>query len=159
MAGGPILPSSIYLGAAAGNLSSTVYIPTTNTNAAGAIEGIGVVGSLAADATAVLQFNLPESLPTGTAKWRVLMWAPDAHVGLVTPSDGVTAVSSNIGAATLTAGSQISITAVVDVINEFKQATATAPVVNYIMTLKAVFNHTGWTITGISVWQFSLVWE
>jgi len=169
MAGGPLFPSSVYLGAAAGVLSSTVFQSATNTNAASYVEGIGALGSGtagglgngASDSSAILQFNLPGTglIPSGTAKWRVLMWAPDAHVGKVTPSDGVTAPSSNIGAATLTAGSQISITAVIDVINEFKQACATAPVAGDIMTLKAVFNTTGWAITGISVWQFSLVWE
>jgi len=81
MAGGPMFPSSIYLGGASGNLSSTIFVPSTNTNAAGAIEGIGVIGSLGSDSTAVLQFNLPETIPTGTCKLRTLMWAPDAHAG------------------------------------------------------------------------------
>ncbi len=67
MAGGPILPSSIYVGGASGNLSPTFYVPATNTNTAGAIEGIGVIASLGSDAPAVLQFNLPESTLTGTA--------------------------------------------------------------------------------------------
>jgi hypothetical protein len=159
MAGGPMFPSSIYLGGASGNLSSTIFVPSTNTNAAGAIEGIGVIGSLGSDSTAVLQFNLPETIPTGTCKLRTLMWAPDAHAGKLTISDGQTAVSSNIGATTLTAETQISITAVVDVINENKTTLTTAPTSNNILTIKAVFNTTGWAITGTSVWQFSLVWE
>ena len=75
MAGGPILPSSIYLGGASGNLSPTFYVPATNTNTAGAIEGVAVAASLAADAVGVYQFNLPETLPTGTLKCRVLAWA------------------------------------------------------------------------------------
>ena len=63
MAGGPILPSSVYLGGASGNLFPNFYIPATNTNTAGALEGVGVVASLAADAPAVLQFNMPETIP------------------------------------------------------------------------------------------------
>jgi hypothetical protein len=156
MSGGPIFPCSVDLGV---NLSSAVYVPTTNTNAAGSIEGIGVIGSLGSDSTAVLQFNLPESIPSGTFKLRTLMWAPDAHVSKLTVSDGQTAVSSNIGATTLTAETQISITAVVDVINENKTNLTTSPTANQILTIKAVFNTIGWTITGTSVWQFSLIWE
>ena len=66
MSGGPILPSSIYLGGASGNLFPSFYIPATNTNNAGAIEGVGVVASLGADAPAVMQFNMPEVIPAGT---------------------------------------------------------------------------------------------
>ena len=74
MAGGPILPSSVYLGGASGNLFPNFYIPATNTNTAGALEGIGVVASLAADAPAVLQFNMPETIPQGQSSCDVLQW-------------------------------------------------------------------------------------
>ena len=159
MSGGPIFPSSIYLGAGAGNLSATVFVPSTNTNAAGAIEGIGVVGSLGSDATAVIQFTIPESVPSGTLKLRTWGWAADAHVAKITVSDNNTAVSSNIGATTLTAETQISMTMTVDVINENKTTLTNAAVANNNYTIKAVFNTTGWSLTATSVWQFSLVWE
>lgn len=162
MSGGPILPSSVYLGAAAGNLSSTVYVPTTNTNNAGAIEGIGVVGSLGSDSTATLQFNLPENIPSGTCKLRVLSWSTTGGslVGKLTVSDGQTAVGSNIGATTLTAETQTTITFVTaDLIVENKVTLTTAPTANQILTIKAVFNTSGWTETATSVHQFSIVWE
>src|SRR5512143_2539088 len=102
MASGPIMPSSVYLGGASGNLYPSFYIPATNTNSAGAIEGIGVVASLAADAAAILQFNLPESIPTGTCKLRCLAMAnATSGVAKLTISDGQTAAASNIGATTL----------------------------------------------------------
>lgn len=159
MSGGPILPSSVDYGSS-GNLFPAKFTPATNTNAAGIIEGHGVVGSLGSDSTAVLQFNLPESIPSGTLKLRTLMWGADAHTGKLTVSDGQTAVGSNIGATTLTAETQISITvSSVDLINENKTALTTTPTANNILTIKAVFNTTGWTLTATSVWQFSLVWE
>jgi len=161
MAGGPILPSSIYVGGASGNLSPTFYVPATNTNTAGAIEGIGVVASLAANAAAVLQFNLPESIPTGTMKCRCLAWAnATSGVAKLTLSDGQTAVGSNIGATTLTADTQVSQTwTTADVIVENKVTLATTPTANDILTVLATFNSTGWTLAAASVWQFSLVWE
>ncbi len=103
MAGGPILPSSLYLGGASGNLSPAFYIPNTNTNTAGALEGIGVIASLAADAPAVLQFNLPEVIPAGTCKLRILAMAnATSGVAKLTISDGQTAAGNNIGATSLT---------------------------------------------------------
>ena len=42
MAGGPLLPSSIYMGGAAGSLSASVDIPSVNTAGGGAMDGVGV---------------------------------------------------------------------------------------------------------------------
>lgn len=161
MSGGPILPSSIYLGAGAGNVYPNFYIPATNTNTAGALEGVGVIASLAADAIAVLQFNLPESIPTGTLKCRCLAMAnATAGVAKLTLSDGQTAVASSIGATTLTGDTQVSQTwAAADILYENKVTLATAPTANYILTVLATFNHTSWTLAAASTWQFSIVWE
>jgi hypothetical protein len=125
------------------------------------MEGIGVVASLAADADAILQFNLPESIPTGTAKIRCLAWAnATAGVAKLTIRDGQTAAGSNIGATTLTAETQVSQTwATADIIVENKITIATVPTANSILTVRATFNATGWTLAQASVWQFSLVWE
>lgn len=161
MAGGPLLPSSVYVGGASGNLSPTFYVPATNTNNAGAIEGVGVVASLGSDSAAVLQFNLPESIPTGTLKLRCLAWAnATSGVAKLTVSDGQTAPASNIGATTLTAETQLSQTwTTADVIVENKITLTTAPTANEILTVLATFNTSGWTLAATSVWQFSLVWE
>lgn len=161
MSGGPLLPSSIYLGGASGNLYPLFYVPATNTNGAGAIEGIGVVASLGANAAAVLQFNLPESIPTGTLKLRLLAWA-DATSGVakVTVSDGETAAGSNIGATTLTAETQVSQTwSSADVIVENKVTLTTTPTANNILTVLITFNTSGWTLAAASAWQASIVWE
>src|SRR5579859_1903131 len=75
MAGGPIAPSSVYLGGASGNLFPNFYICATNTDGGGFDEGIGVVASLGADATAYLRFPIPPTVPTGTLKLRLLAQA------------------------------------------------------------------------------------
>lgn len=161
MTGGPILPSSIYLGGASGNLYPNFYVPATNTNAAGALEGIGVVASLAANATAVLQFNLPETIPAGTLKLRCLAMAnATSGVANLTVSDGQTAAGSNIGATTLSSETQLSQTwATADILVENKITLTTSPTANDILTVMAVFNTTSWTLAAASTWQFSLVWE
>ena len=163
MAGGPILPSSIYLGGASGNLSPTFYVPATNTNTAGAIEGVAVAASLAADAVGVYQFNLPETLPTGTLKCRVLAWAnASAGVAKLTLADAGTAPGANIGATTLTSETQLSQTwATADIIVEVAKQTLTGAgqTANNIYTVRATWQTTGWTLAQQSVWQLSLVWE
>lgn len=161
MAGGPIFPSSMYLGGASGNLSATVYIPNTNTNNAGAYEGIGVVASLAADAPAVLQFNLPGAIPSGTAKLRFLAMAnATSGVAKVTVSDGVGAAGTNLGAPTLTGETQLSQTwATADILVENKVTLSSIPLANNILTALVTFNTTNWTLAATSVWNVSLIWE
>jgi len=161
MTGGPIFPSSIYLGGASGNLSPTFYGSSTGTTAQSYIEGIGVVASLAAEAAAALQFNLPELIPSGTFKCRILAWSnASSGTAVLTLSDGQTAVGSNIGSTVLTAEAQYSTAwTAVDNIVESKISLSTSPVANDILTVLATFNHTSWTLAQTSVWQFSLVWE
>jgi hypothetical protein len=163
MAGGPLLPSSIYLGGASGNLSLQFYIPNTNTNNAGAFEGIAVVASLASTVSAVLQFNLPESIPSGVLKCRHLAMAnATAGNGVFTLNDGQTPANSNIGATSLTAETQYTKTwTTADVLVEQKTTLATVPTANDIMTLRVDFIGAGavWTLAQQSAHQFTLVWE
>lgn len=161
MAGGPILPSSIYLGGASGNLFPNFYIPATNTNTAGALEGIGVVASLGADAPAVMQFNMPEVIPTGTLKLRCLAMAnATSGVAKLTVSDKNAAAGLNLGTTTLNAETQLSQTwATADILVENKITLTSAPVANDILTVLATFNTASWTLAAVSTWTFSLVWE
>jgi hypothetical protein len=161
MAGGPLLPSSLYLGSASGNLFPTFYIPSTNTNLAGAIEGVGVVASLAAEAAAVMQFNMPESIPPGTLKLRVLTLANAASgTTKLTVSDKNVAAGGQLGTSTLNVESQLSFAlATADILVENKITLTSSPSANDILTVLATFNHTSWTLAASSAWQFSVVWE
>ena len=158
---GPILPSSIYLGGASGNLFPNFYIPATNTNGAGALEGIGVVASLTADAPAVMQFNMPEVMPVGTLKLRILAMAnATSGVAKLTVSDKNVAAGASLGTSTLTAETQLSQTwATADILVENKITLTSAPNANDILTVLANFNTASWTLAAVSTWQFSIVWE
>jgi hypothetical protein len=161
---GTVLPSSVYLGGASGNLSSTFFVPTTNTNGAGAIEGIGVVASLSVDAPAVLQFNMPEVIPSGTLKLRVLAWTTNttnALVSKLTVKDANVAAGNSLGTSTLNTESQLTVTwtATADIMTENKITLTSTPAANDVLTVLATFNSTGWTLATASVWQFSIVWE
>lgn len=161
MAGGPILPSSVYLGGGSGNLSPNFYIPATNTNNAGAIEGIAVAGSLGSDAPAVLQFNMPELIPAGTLKLRCLAMAnATSGIAKVTVKDKNVAAGSSLGTSSLNTETQLSQTwAAADVLVENKVALASVPAANDILSVLVTFNTSGWTLSATSTWQFSLVWE
>jgi hypothetical protein len=161
MAGGPLLPSSVSYRAAAGLAYPKTYVPATNTNTAGDLEGHGVIASLTSDAPVALQFNMPETIPSGTLKLRCLAMANAvAGVAKLTVSDGATSAAANIGATTLTAETQLSQTwATADILVENKITLTTAPTSNQILTVLAKFNTTGWTLAAESVWQFTIVWE
>jgi hypothetical protein len=161
MAGGPLLPSSLYLGGASGNLSSTFYIPATNTNGAGALEGIGVAASLGADAPAVLQFNMPPTIPTGTLKLRCLAVAnATSGAAKLTIKDKNVAAGSSLGTSTLNTETQVSQTwTTADILVENKVALTSTPSGNDILTVLATFNTSSWTLAAISVWQLSIIWE
>ena len=164
MAGGPALPSSIYLGDASGFLYPTFYAPSTNTNTAGQIEGIGCVASLSSGSTApaILQFNAPEVIPSGALTLRCLGLAnATSGVAKFTVKDGHTPAGSNIASASLSTETQTSITwSSADVLVETKITLSSTIAANDIFTVRVEYNSTGgWTLAAASVWQFSLVWE
>jgi hypothetical protein len=162
MSGGPLLPSSVYFGGASGNAYPAFYTSAAGTTVANStLEGVGVVASLGAEAPVVMQFNLPESIPTGTLKCRVLGLANAATgTAKLTLTDGATPAGLNIANATFTAETQISQGwATADILVENKVTLSTVATANYIMTVLATYNHTSWTLAAASVWQFSLVWE
>jgi hypothetical protein len=162
MAGGPLLPSSIYVGAASGNLTMTFFQSSTAGNNASFIEGVGCTASLGSTAPCTLQFNLPESIPSGVMKLRGLAWA-QATTGsaVVVPSDGQTAPNSDIGATTLTVDSSMTWTWTVgSVILEQKVNLSASPgTTNDILTVLLNFVSSSWTLAQNSVFQFSVVWE
>ena len=176
MAGGPLLPSSIYVGGASGALSVNVYIGTTATGTGAvagysALEGVSVVGALAgADALAVLQFNIPPTgaIPTGTLKLRLLAQAnANAGIAKLDIIDGVTSPNTAIGASNFTteAGSPtLSVDwsvapAGIDILVEKKVTLTAAPTAGQIVTVILAFRISGWTLAQASVWQGSLIWE
>lgn len=168
-AGGPILPSSLYLGAASGNLFPFFYLANTNTNGAGYDEGIGVVGSLAADSTAILRFPMPPTIPSGTLKLRLLALANDStHAIHLVVSDKNVAAGGDPATVTLNAETETTMTfSAADSYLESKTSLTTSPSGNdmLVVTIKFCQNSggscgtPGWAVTTSSVFIASIIWE
>jgi hypothetical protein len=160
MAGGPIAPSSVYLGGASGNLFPNFYAGG-GANASVHDEGIGVVASLGADATAELRFPMPASIPTGTLKLMVRALA-NATSGVVkfTVSDGAVSGGSSPSAATLTSETQSSVTwTAVDVYMDTKVTLTTAPTANQSLIVALKFQTSGWTLAVALTCLVWVLWE
>jgi hypothetical protein len=162
MAGGPLAPWSIDLSQGSGNLSSQLYVPATNTNGAGSIEGIGVVASLATDSPAILKFLMPAgSIPSGTLKL-CLDGCANATTGTakVTVKDINVAAGNSLGTASLTSETQLSQTwATADIIVRNKIVLTSTPNPLDWLIVVLDFNATGWTLAQNSVWVPSAIWE
>jgi hypothetical protein len=104
---------------------------------------------------------MPESIPSGTFKLRLLAMAnATSGVAKLTVSDKNVAAGASLGTSTLNAETQVSQTwATADILVENKVTLTTTPTANDIVTVKAIFNTASWTLAAASTWQFSLVWE
>lgn len=162
MAGGPIGPSSVYLGGASGNLFPNFYIGA-GANASPADEGIGVVASLGADAVAQLRFPMPSSIPTGTLKLMVRMLA-NATSGTVkfTVSDNSCGTGVSPSGLSLTAETQSSATWAAgdnDKYKDVKVTLTTSPAANDSLVVAITFNTTNWTLAQILTCLVWVLWE
>lgn len=162
MAGGPIAPSSVYLGGAAGNLFPNFYAGAGG-NAAPHDEGIGVVASLAADSTAELRFPMPPTIPTGTLKLRLLALAnATSGSAKLTVSDANVAAGASPSAAALTSEAQTTVTwaaAGNDKYTEAKVTLSATPAGNDMLVVAIKFQTTGWTLAQVSTWLATIIWE
>jgi hypothetical protein len=160
MAGGPIGPSSVYLGGAAGNLFPNFYAGAGG-NASSHDEGIGVVASLGADATAELRFPMPSGIPTGTLKLMIRAIATDSsHVVKLTVSDASCGSGTSPSGLTLTAESQTTITfAVSGGYIDAKVTLTTTPAANDTLVVAVKFQTSGWTLAVVGTFMFWVLWE
>jgi hypothetical protein len=164
MAGGPILPNSLFPGDTTGRLFPSFY-GGAGGNAAARDEGMGVMASLSADATWELRFLLPPAaaLPTGTLKLRLLALAnAGAGDAKVTVKDAVVAAGASPSAVTLTSETQATLTWASGDNDKYKEAKITlsaVPVGNDILVVGLTFNTSGWTLAQVSTWIASIIWE
>jgi hypothetical protein len=161
MAGGPITPVS-QVPQGNGNLFPFIY-QGGGGNAAPYDEMMGVVASLGADSTWMLRFPIPESIPSGTAKLRLLALA-NASTGnaKVTVNDAVVAAGSSPSAASLTAETQATLSWSSGDADKYKEAKVTltpSMVANSVLVAALTFNTSGWTLAQNSGWYALLIWE
>lgn len=162
MAGGPISPSSVYLGGASGLLFPNFYAGGGG-NASAHEEGIGVVASLGSDATAELRFPMPSSIPSGTLKLMVRMLA-NATSGTVkfTVKDATVANAASPSAATLTLETQSSATWAAGDNDKYKDVKVTltaSPAANDCLVIAIAFNTTSWTLAQVLTCLVWVLWE
>lgn len=159
MAGGPIAPSSVYVGGAAGNLFPNFYAGGGG-NAAAHDEGIGVVASLGADAVAELRFPMPSSIPTGTLKLMLRGIGAGSGTAKITVSDNACGTGTSPSGLTLSAETQSSITFTsADQYLDTKVSLTTSPSANQTLVVALTFNHTSWTVAAVTTWLVWILWE
>lgn len=164
MAQGYLMPASLYVGGAAGNLSVGFYSPNTNTTSLGNVEGIQVVASLGADSLASLGFITPNPVPGGTPKLRSLFQANISVSSVIkyTVKDGNAGNSLNPGSITTTTESQDTVTwSTADIFVENKRILTGlgSPNPGDYLAIGITFNTTGWTLAQILNGVHMLVWE
>jgi hypothetical protein len=162
MAGGPIAPDSIYLGAGAGTLFPNFYSGAGG-NSAPVEEGIGVIASLVSQTAAYLRFPMPPAIPSGTMKLLIRCLA-NASTGTVkiTPADGTCGSGSSPSAVSLTTDAQASLTwgaGDADKYKDAKIALSSVPSPNDSLVVQLAFNNTGWTLAVILTLRVWVLWE
>ena len=166
MAGGPKLPDSIDYSLLAGRVFPNTHAVTTNNHQH---EGVGVEASLGADVDIQLEFLMPASLPTGTAKlvveamadatsgiatlnprWKT--WAPeeDRDVAKTTypTAEGESTVTWASGDDHVVKQNKIDLDAETIVAGE-----------TIHMYLQLIQASSKWTLAQVSTWKFYIIWE
>lgn len=160
MAGGPISPSSVYLGGAAGRLFPNFYAGSGG-NASSHDEGIGVMASLTNDSVAELRFPMPSSIPTGTLKLMVRgMGGASSQVAKFQVSDAACGNGVSPSGLTLTSETASSVTMTsIDQYIDTKVSLSTTPSANDDLVIALTFQTTGWTVATGTTWQVWALWE
>lgn len=127
-------------------------------------EGLGVEASLGADATWRLRFPMDPTLPTGTAKLRLLALAnATSGAAKVNPKWASVAVEEDPSSATLFAEGTGTITWGAGDADQYKSLTivldADTLVANEVCVMDLVFETTGFTLAAVSTWLVMIIWE
>lgn len=127
-------------------------------------EGLGVEASVGADATWRLRFPMPPTLPTGTAKLRLLALAnATSGAAKVNPKWASVAVEEDPSGATLLAEGTGTITWGAGDNDQYKELKiildADTLVANEVCVMDLVFETTSWTLAAVSTWLTMIVWE
>lgn len=163
MAGGPILPSS------AVPVTTNLVFPNTHVGAGANSkheEGLGVTDATTLDADAIwrLRFQMPPTLPTGTAKLRILsLAAVETGVLKLNPSWASVAVEEDASAATLNAEGISTVTWGTADDDQYKETKITLDadtvVAGEIIVMDLAFLDTDTTIAAVSTHIVSVIWE
>lgn len=160
MAGGPLFPFSYY--PSSSNVFASIHA------GAGAScpneEGLGVSASLSSDASWCLRFMLPPTLPSGTAKLRLVALAnATAGDAKVNPKWASVAMEEAPSQVTLNMEGTQTVTWATGDNDQYKELKVTLDadtlVAGEIVTMELVFETVNWTLAAISTWQVAIIWE
>lgn len=174
MAGGPLFPHSAFPVDTVGRLFPNFHVGAgANSKHDG---GLGVEASLDADAIWRLRFQMPPTLPTGTAKFVVMALAnATAGIAKVNPKWVSVAVGESPSGAT-----PVAETVTADAVSGFAGAGTTLEwgagdndqygqakwtmnadtvVAGEVIVMDLTFEVTGWTLAQISTWIPFIIWE
>ncbi len=137
--------------------------PGVLTNSSKLIDGPMVEASLGADATLFLVFQVPQTLPSGTAKLRLLSLAnATSGVAKVNPTWLSVAAEEDF-AGTRTAEGTSTVTWASGDAYVFKETKITLDadtvVAAELIVLDLVFETASWTLAANSLWLPSVIWE
>ncbi len=160
MAGGPIHPCSIEFDTD-GLCYPGAHVGATNGRRT---RGVCVVASLSGDTVTDLEFEMPQVLPSGTAKLRIRALA-NATTGAakVNPAWASVAVGDTPDTITLTAEGTTTITWATGDDDELLEALVTLGadtiVADELVKMQVTFETSGWTLAQIACFNFSIIWE
>lgn len=160
MAGGPLLPVGIGY-PTNGLVYPGYHIGSTNSRL---WWGIRADASLGSDAVLQLDFEAPQSLPSGTAKLRVLAIA-DATSGnaVINPAWASLAVGEDYDTISLTAEGNTTITWSTGDDEELLESIITLDadtvVADEIIRMHITFVSGSWTLAVVGTFRFSIIWE
>ena len=161
MAGGPLFPHSAFP-VTAGRAFPNFYVGGGSNSKHD--EGLGVEASVGADTTWRLRFQLPPTLPTGTAKLRLLALA-NATSGnaKVNPKWASVAPGESPSAATLNAEATSTLTWSTGDADKYKELKITLDADTLVageeVVMDLVFETASWTLAQVSTWIVSIIWE
>lgn len=162
--GGPIAPYSAYTADTTGQLAYDL-ITSAGGNASPSEWGwtVAAAATLSADRTLQLRFALPDPLPGGTLKLRVLSQAnaTSGDLKFTVAANGV-APTEDPGAVTLTAESQSTVTFATTAYRYTETKVSLTQgtfVAGDIVVMSLVFNDTNTTVAAASNHKLFLIWE
>lgn len=160
MAGGPVAPFSVSPDGS-GDVFPNIHVGGTNSRED---VGTGVAASIGSDRRLALRFEMPPSLPTGTAKLRCLSIA-NATSGAAKVNPKWASVAPEEAADTVTLNAETTQTVTwaagdADVYKELKVTLdADTVVAGEVVVMEVVFETTNWTLAQVLTWNFSVIWE
>jgi len=159
MADGPVHPCSIVFD------TDGLCFPNNQIGATTGrvIAGVGVADSLSGDTVLKLLFEMPQSLPTGTAKLRIIGIAEGTGNAKINPAWKGLATGEDFDPASLNVETVQTLTIATAGVGTELKVTLDADVdgvnADEYIYMEVTFETSSWTLAVVSTFLFSIIWE